>query len=288
MGSVCFCGKTSFAGTSGTGRRRTFRCTTGIIAGMRKASRRGCPTPDSLRLPHFPPRDRSAARNCASSAQASAASNTASSDDAANAGSARKVSEPPPLARAAFGARSLPGCPPGPCARPPPDSGHAGNAASDRRPVPSPPRAQRRPHPLQHRARPRRTHPLVERHVQLLRTPTRKRPALRQLPVHIPLQHVNRQPRAPALRSARRPIVRHLHPHLREPPRLVQPQLPPVHVRGVVHLQHHVRQVVLTPPPSPPAPGNRARPGCRYTDWSACRIRHGKPPSSRTIRSIEP
>ena len=47
-------------------------------------------------------------------------------------------------------------------------------------------RSQRRPHPLQHRARPRRTHPLVERHVQLLRSPPRKRSALWRLPVHIP------------------------------------------------------------------------------------------------------
>ena len=38
--------------------------------------------------------------------------------------------------------------------------------------------------------------------------------------------------------------LRYVHPHLGEPPPLVQPQLAAAHVRGVVHLQHHVRAVV--------------------------------------------
>ena len=53
------------------------------------------------------------------------------------------------------------------------------------------------------------------------------------------------QPRSPAPRTTLRGRIGHLHPYLREGPRLVLPQLAPPHVGGVVHYQHHIREVVL-------------------------------------------
>ena len=40
-------------------------------------------------------------------------------------------------------------------------------------------------------------------------------------------------------------MFRNLHPHFGEPPGFVEPELAGPHVRGVVDLQHHVREVVL-------------------------------------------
>ena len=127
----------------------------------------------------------------------------------------------------------------------PPGSGHAGNASAHRRPAPSPSRDPQPPaQALQYLVRPHRTLRLVHRLVDRLRPPTRKRHALRRLPVHITLQKMNRQPRNKPPRAARHPMLRHLNPQLRKPPRLVQLQLPSPNVRRVVHLQHHVRIVV--------------------------------------------
>ena len=73
----------------------------------------------------------------------------------------------------------------------------------------------------------------------LLRLPPREGPARRLLAIHVSSTHVDRQPR-----RARRRLPRHQHPDLRKPALLVDVQLPPPHVGGVVHLQHHIRQRV--------------------------------------------
>ena len=105
--------------------------------------------------------------------------------------------------------------------------------------------AERRSHPLHDRAGPRRRRRLVQRRVDLVRLPTVKRPALSRFPVHAVFQQMDRQPRSPPPQSTRRRGVRHLHPHFREAPRLVERQLAPARVRGVVHFEHHVRTVIL-------------------------------------------
>ena len=107
------------------------------------------------------------------------------------------------------------------------------------------PLPEHRAHPLQHRAGLSRKRLLVQRRVDLRRRPAGKRPALRRLPIRPVLQQMDGQPRAPAARPARRARFGHLDPHFREPPRLVLRQLAPARVGGVVHLQHHVREVML-------------------------------------------
>ena len=82
-------------------------------------------------------------------------------------------------------------------------------------------------------ARRRRLRHLVHSGVDLRRPPARKRVALRRFPVCPALQQVDRQPRPPTGRAARRIALRDLHPHLREPPFLVQqPDLAPTNVHG--------------------------------------------------------
>ena len=94
--------------------------------------------------------------------------------------------------------------------------------------------------PLQGRSRPRRQRAFDEGEVDLLRLPSRERFALRGLRVPAAPKEVDVEPgrTQPGLR-------RHQHPHFRKSPRLVDPELSLSHVRGVVHLQHHVRQRVV-------------------------------------------
>ena len=81
--------------------------------------------------------------------------------------------------------------------------------------------------------------------MDLGRRPARKHGARRRGAEGARHQPVDRQSRPPPARSARRRLVRHLHPHLRKAPRLVQAQLAPPHVRRVIDLEHYVRKVVL-------------------------------------------
>ena len=88
---------------------------------------------------------------------------------------------------------------------------------------------------------------LVEGGVNVLRVPAGKGPALGgDLVGAVLRQQMYRQPRPAAPCPAPRAALRNLHPHLREAPRFVEPELAPAHVRGVVHLEHHVGEVVLS------------------------------------------
>ena len=107
------------------------------------------------------------------------------------------------------------------------------------------PLAEHRADSLQHRARACRERLLVQRRVDLRRRPAGKRPARRRLPVHAVFQQVDGQPGTAAARAARRACLRNFDPQLRKPPRLVPLELAPARVGGVVHFQHHVREVVL-------------------------------------------
>ena len=107
------------------------------------------------------------------------------------------------------------------------------------------PVAERAAHAPQRRLGRLRHRRLVQRAVDLRRPPARKRPAHLRIPVPVSLQQVDPQPRRKPPPPARRTAVRNLHPDFREAPVLVGDELPGPHVRGVVHLQNHVRQRVL-------------------------------------------
>ena len=81
---------------------------------------------------------------------------------------------------------------------------------------------------------------LVQGRVNLGRRPARQGDARRHRPIAVRIPTVNGQARPAPGRAA----LRHLDPHLGKAPRLVQAQLAAAHVGGVVHLEHHVRQVV--------------------------------------------
>ena len=100
------------------------------------------------------------------------------------------------------------------------------------------------------------------------------------------LQHVDRQPRPPAPRTVRRRRLRHLHPHLREPPRLVLPSLR--RRTSVVWSTSSTTSGKSCSPIISAGRGSRARVGCRYTNWSACMISRGSPCASRSVRSVLP
>ena len=101
-------------------------------------------------------------------------------------------------------------------------------------------RSHRPAHTLQHRVRLRRQRLLGQRRVDLLRLPSGERDALPRLPISaVRPAHVDRHPRRPP-----RLLPRHQYPDLREVPLLVHPELPAPNIGRVVHLQHHVRQVV--------------------------------------------
>ena len=79
----------------------------------------------------------------------------------------------------------------------------------------------------------------------------------------------------------------HDHPQLGEAPRLVEDQLAGAHVRRVVHLEHHVRKVVLADDQG--LEGCRGtRVGCRYSVSSASIARCARPSASRTSRVTDP
>ena len=192
---------------------------------------------------------RSAARKSASSAQPSAAASSASSDAAANASAAaenladtamprdRRISRT--ICARASARPSIRPCT-RPSARPSirpsawPRSNPLAPLRAEQRIVVragTVARTQCRCHPLHRRARLRRRRRLVQRHVNLFGPPTRERPALGRNPEPAMLQHMNRQSRAPPACPARRRRVRHVHPHFRKSPRLVQRQFAPPRVR---------------------------------------------------------
>ena len=105
--------------------------------------------------------------------------------------------------------------------------------------------AQRPTDAAQRRRRLRGRRLLVQRPVDLRRRPAGERCAgVAFLEPARCAQNVDAQTRHLALRPAARRRIGHFHPQLREAPLLVEVELPPVHVRGVVHLQHHVRQLL--------------------------------------------
>ena len=104
--------------------------------------------------------------------------------------------------------------------------------------------AQRPPHAIQHLGGLRGQLGLIQCRVDLVGRPAGKRQARRRRTIGAVLPHVDRQAGTQRRRPARLGLLRHLHPYLGEAPRLVQQQLVAPHVRGVVHLQHHVRQRV--------------------------------------------
>ena len=96
--------------------------------------------------------------------------------------------------------------------------------------------------PHQDLARARRRQRLGQGDVDLRRRPARKRDARGDDAVAVAVEPVNRHPGGT---EAGGTGGRHDQPELREAPRLVERQLAAPDVGGLVHFQHHVRQVVL-------------------------------------------
>ena len=108
------------------------------------------------------------------------------------------------------------------------------------------PVAQRPADAFEDRHRLCRQRRLVHRPVNLRRRPAWKRPALGRLAVAAGDQYVDGHARLAARGPAWRARVRHLHPQLPQAPRLVHRELASARVGRLVHLDHHVRQDVLT------------------------------------------
>ena len=108
--------------------------------------------------------------------------------------------------------------------------------------------AERAPHPVEDPAGGRRERRLVQRRVDRLRRPARKRTALRRRPVRPALQPMDREPRPAPARTTRRVPVRHLHPHLRKPPLLSESSAVPVIAGSGLHCSPFIRG--FTQPPT--------------------------------------
>ena len=88
---------------------------------------------------------------------------------------------------------------------------------------------------------------------------------------------------APARGPARRGLLGHLDPHLREAPRFGRASLP--RRTSVVLSTSSTTSGRVSLPTSILAPSGRVARGCRYTVWSASRMRRQAPSASRSRRS---
>ena len=120
-----------------------------------------------------------------------------------------------------------------------------------------------RPHPVEDPAGDRRADRFVQRHVDLVRRPARKRAALASGPVRSAPEQVDGEPRAPPRGAARRLALRHRHP---KPPGSPTPRRTHSFARRtsvVWSTSSTTSGKSCSPTTMPPASGSRERSGQR-------------------------